>query len=186
VAGTCEWDTSTPGHDMALEPYWQQLEQINAIEEPVVWVIKAVGSRPEHECILGDGMAKLLTSVGCNAAVTNGGVRDVSGMVTTNFAAYARGTVIHHCGMRVRKVDEPVEIGGITISPGDVIHANHEGVIRIPPTCLDQLPDAAARMRAFEHDVHGTWRRTDLSIDQKRKLVHEVGRKFGFGDLIQL
>lgn len=186
VAVTCEMDSSTPGSDGALEPYWRQLERIHAMKEPAVWVIKAVGSRPRHECVLGDGMAKLLDSIGVVGAVTDGGVRDVAGLNTVGFAVYCRGTVIHHCALRIRSVDEPVEIGGITIAPGDVIHANAEGVIRIPPTCLDALPDAAGRMRAFEHEVHGTWRRTDLSIDEKRRLVLKVGRKFGFGERLQL
>ncbi|MAE67711.1 MAG: hypothetical protein CMJ18_25940 [Phycisphaeraceae bacterium] len=186
TAVICEMDSSTPGPDSELEPYWQQLERIDRMEEPVVWIIKAVGSRPDHECILGDGMAKLLDSIGVVGAVTDGCVRDVRGLMTVGFAVYARGTVAHHCGLRVRSVDEPVEIGGITIRPGDLIHADDEGVIRIPPSCHEALPDAAGRMRAFEHEVHGTWRRRDLSIDQKRRLVLEVGRKCGFGDRLRL
>ena len=186
VAVTCEMDSSTPGSDYQLEPYWQQLERIQAMAEPVIWVVKAVGQRPDHECVMGDGMAKLLDSIGVVAAVTDGGVRDVAGLKTTGFAVYARGTTIHHAAMRIRSVDQPVEIGGLAIRPGDVMHANCEGVIRIPPSCLDALPDAAARMRAFEHEVHGTWRRSDMSVDQKRKYVLEIGRKFGFGEKLQL
>ncbi len=186
VAVTTEWDTSSPNDKLELEPYWQHLEEIEAIEAPVIWVVKAVGSRPEHECIMGDGMAKILTSIGCVAAVTDGGVRDVNGMITTGFACYARGTVVHHTAQRARAINKPIEIGGLTIHPGDVLHANHEGVIRIPPSCIDALSDAAGRMRAFEHEVHGTWRRTDMTIKQKRALVVEVGRKFGFGDHLQI
>ena len=186
VAVTCEMDSSTPGSDYQLQPYWEQLERIQAMEEPAIWVVKAVGQRPDHECVMGDGMAKLLHSIGVVGALTDGGVRDVGGLKTIGFAVYARGTTIHHCAMRIRAVDTPVEIGGLTISPGDVIHANNEGVIRIPPSCRDTLSDAAARMRAFEHDVHGMWRRTDLSLDEKRQLVLQVGRKFGFGEQLQL
>jgi len=186
VAVTCEMDSSTPGSSYDLQPYWEQLERIQSMEEPVIWVVKAVGERPDHECVMGDGMAKLLNSIGVVAAVTDGGVRDVGGLKTVGFAAYCRGTTIHHGAMRIFSVDTPVEISGLTISPGDVIHANSEGVIRIPPSCMEALPDAAARMRAFEHDVHGMWRRSDLSVDAKRRLVLEVGRKFGFGETLQL
>ena len=39
------------------------------MKAPVVWVVKAVGSRPDHECILGDGMAKTLFAAGCLGAL---------------------------------------------------------------------------------------------------------------------
>src|SRR5581483_1435529 len=151
VAVTCEIDTSTPGAASEWEPFYESLEKMEAIAEPVVWVVKTVGARPEHECVLGDGMAKMLFAAGCVGVVTDGGVRDVAGMKAIPFAAYARGTTIHHCAIRVRNVNEPVEVGGIVVRPGDVIHGSSEGVIKIPAGCLAELPQRAVKMRAFEH-----------------------------------
>src|ERR1700710_1365402 len=82
VAVTCEMDSSTPEGEPNFEKYYEQLEQIAAMKEPVVWVVKTVGSRPDHECILGDGMAKLLYAAGCVGAVTDGGLRDVAGFAS--------------------------------------------------------------------------------------------------------
>jgi len=180
IAVTCEIDTSTPNNPMELDKYWAQLEQMDAMEEPVVWVLKTVGSRPEHECVLGDGMGKMLTGVGCIGAVTDGRVRDVQGLHTIGLATYCRGTCAHHTAIRIAKVNEPVDIGGITISPGDVIHANHEGVIRVPPACLEILPDQLVAMRAFEHDVHKIWRRNDLSVAEKKQIGVDMFAKHGF------
>src|SRR5438477_11687185 len=86
VAVTCEMDTSVPGgaHEFGL--YYEQLDHIGRMAEPVIWVVKAVGSRPDHECIMGDGMAKHLVTMGCIGIVTDGGVRDVAGMMTLPFA----------------------------------------------------------------------------------------------------
>jgi hypothetical protein len=72
VAATCEMDTSTPGDDPEFALNCEQLDQIGQISEPVIRVLKAVGSRPDHECIMGDGMAKDLTSVGCIGIVADG------------------------------------------------------------------------------------------------------------------
>ena len=91
-----------------------------------------------------------------------------------------RGKCVHHTALRFTKINEPVNIGGITVNPGDVIHANDEGVIVVPPTCLEILPEQLISMRAFEHDLHRQWRRTDLSIADKRRIGIELFEKYGF------
>ena len=178
-AVTCEMDSSTPAGEHVLECYWRQVDEISRMTVPVVWVVKTVGSRPEHECVLGDGMAKLLYASGCVGVVTDGGVRDVSGLLTTPFAAYCKGTTIHHAALRVRRINEPVAIGGITVSPGEIIHANAEGVIKIPKACLDALPAKARTLRAFEHELHCAWRRTELSVKDKTTLMNELLQRYG-------
>jgi len=180
VAVTCELDSSTPRQSADLSAYWCQLEQMQKVKVPTVWVVKTVGSRPDHECVLGDGMGKTLYSVGCVGVVTDGGVRDVAGLLTVPFAAYCRGRTIHHCPLRFSASDRPVEIGGITISPGDIIHANSEGVIRIPPSALNGLALRATRMRAFEHALHSVLRQTQLSVSEKRLKTAELLESYGF------
>lgn len=180
VAVTCELDSSTPGGEANIDGYWQLLEQMAQMEEPAVWVVKTVGSRPDHECVIGDGMAKTLYAAGCVGLVTDGGVRDVDGLLNTTFAAYCRGKTIHHCALRFRAMNQPVEVGGITIRPGDIIHANAEGVIKIPNNCLPTLTAKAIQMCAFEHEMHVMWRRTNLTLTEKRHLVPKLLAKHGF------
>ena len=181
TAVTCVIDTSTPGGVPNFDAFWQQVDQIRQKQVPTVWVVKAAGSRPDHECVLGDGMAKVLYAAGCRGVVTDGGVRDVAGLLHVPFAAYSRGVVIHHGAMRIVGVDRPVEIGGITIHPGDVIHADAEGVIKIPRDCLSVLAQQAARMRAAEQEVHRIYRQPDLDVFVKRQRAIEVFARFGFG-----
>jgi len=180
IAVTIEMDSSTPALPVQIDPYWQQLHEIQAADAPVVWVVKSVGSRPDHECMIGDGMAKLLYSVGCIGLVTDGGVRDVAGLRSVPFAAYCCGTTIHHEPMRFRNPGKPVEVGGVTIRAGEIIHANNEGVIKIPIAAAKALPAMAVKMRAVEHAVHLYWRRTDVSIQQKRDHAGAVFAEYGF------
>jgi 4-hydroxy-4-methyl-2-oxoglutarate aldolase len=184
VAFTAEIDSSTPGGTAETELYWEQLESMAKCGLPVVWVVKAVGSRPEHECMIGDGMAKTLYAAGCVGLVSDSRVRDVAGLITTPFAAYCRGRAVHHAALRIRATNRPVEVGGVTIHPGDVIHANVDGVIRIPPACLGGLAASAVRNRAFEHEAHLFLRRTDRSPAEKRAHVQTLIAKYGFADCV--
>ncbi len=184
VVFTAEIDSSTPGEAGDTELYWRLLETMSRTALPGVLVAKAVGSRPEHECMIGDGMAKTLFSVGCVGLVSDSRVRDIPGLISTPFAAYCRGRAVHHEALRFRFIDRPVEIGGVTLSPGDVVHADHSGVIRIPPDCIGTLAAAAVRNRAFEHEAHMFLRRTDKSPAEKRAEVQALVRKYGFSDCV--
>ena len=134
--------------------------------------------------MIGDGMAKTLHSVGCTGLVSDSRVRDVAGMISTPFAAYCRGSIAHHGPLRFRFINRPVEIGGVTITPGDVIHADQNGVIRIPQDCIAELPAFAIKNRAFEHEAHMFLRRTDKSPAEKRAQVQALVQQYGFNDCV--
>ncbi len=180
VAYTAELDSSTPGQQANNDLYWQQLDEISKSDVPVIWVVRAAGSRPDHECIMGDGMAKSLYACGGIAAITDGGVRDIAGMRTVPFAVYAKGTTIHHARLRFVSTGQPIEIAGLTISQGDVLHANSEGVIRIPPSCLEALPERALAMLSFEHEAHEMLRQRDIPLPEKKRLIGELLAAYGF------
>jgi regulator of RNase E activity RraA len=82
--------------------------------------------------------------------------------------------------LRWTSAQKPIGIGGITVSPGEVIHANAEGVIKLPAAALEKLPERAAAMRAFESRTHALWRQPGVSIEEKKKGVMEYLVEFGF------
>lgn len=180
LAVTCQLDSSTPGGEPENDRYVEMLEIMDAMDEPSVWVVQTVGSRPDHDCTLGDGMAKMFHSLGCLGAVSAGRARDIAGLCATPFAVYCRGTAIHHCALRYKAINVPIEVGGITVNPGDIIHASTEGVIKIPSAAVNGLLEKAPDMRAFEHEAHALLRRTDVSIRDKQRGVQDFLVKFGF------
>ena len=181
IALTCEMDTSTPDGQPSIEGYYQQLEEMAQLKEPVVWVVKTVGSRPNHECVMGDGMGKELHTCGCVGVVTDGGVRDIGGLLPIPFAAYSKGITVHHCSIRVRSIGQAIEIGGITVRSGDLIHADSEGVIKIPSACIKDLAASARRMESFEHEAHELLQDTGLSAVERHQRVGKLLPKYGFG-----
>ena len=180
VAVTCQIDSSTPGGKPEMDLYWKQVAEIESMDVPVIWVVQAVGSRPDHECIMGDGMAKMLFAAGCLGSVMDGRARDVAGMMTVPFAVYARGVCVHHCVVRVKEINKPVSVGGITIEPGEVIHAGCEGVIKVPRANVEELILRAPKMVMAEKELHVLWRQTDISVAEKRKHHADVFAQYGF------
>jgi regulator of RNase E activity RraA len=152
---------------------------MEASTEPMMWVVEPIGDRPDHECIMGDGMANTFVSVGCLGAVTSGRVRDIEAIAAVPFAVYARGRCVHHAALRYVEIDVPVEVGGLIVNSGDIIHASKEGVIKIPSDSAEPLLQWAPKVRAFEHDAHTLLRRTDISITDKRGRLAELRRSCG-------
>jgi len=180
LAVTCEMDASSPNQQANVDGFWQQLDEIKAMDMPVIWVVKSIGPRPEHECVAGDGMAKSLYAAGCVGIVTDGRVRDLKGIAGIPLGVCAKGVSIHHSPMRIPTINQPVEIGGLCVKPGDILHASAEGVIKIPRSCLDRLPESAIRMWAFERDAHAVFSRPDLPAAEKKKQVLEILASYGF------
>ena len=71
-------------------------------------------------------------------------------------------------------------MGGIDVCPGDILHANSEGVIRISRTSLPALLSAAARMRSLEHEAHALFRRKDVELKVKPAGVEKMFSNYGF------
>jgi regulator of RNase E activity RraA len=61
-----------------------------------------------------------------------------------------------------------------------VIHADAEGVIKIPHSCIGELATRAVQMRAFEHEAHLALRRADRSLAERRRRLADALAKYGF------
>lgn len=179
AAVTAEFDTSSPDGVMDGDKLWELKEQIETLDHPVILVIKTVGSRPDHECVAGDGMAKTLRAAGCVGIVTDGRVRDVAALNTVPMSVHARGRCVQHTAFRIKTIQTSVDIGGLTISPGDLLHAGADGVLRLPPDSLDALIEGAPKLIQVEATVHNMLRRTDVSSAEKRKYLEKVYKDNG-------
>jgi 4-hydroxy-4-methyl-2-oxoglutarate aldolase len=171
LAVTITCDTSTPGLKPSNAGLWECLEQLKAASAPGVVIMKAVGSRPLYEAVLGDGMAKLMKSSGAVGVVTDGGVRDLAHIEKLGFTLFGAGTVSNHTPPVVKLATEPVVVSGVTFRNGDVVFGDRDGVILVPEPYHAGLIEACIYTRDFETRVHTFWRRSDKSLQEKKDHV---------------
>ena len=171
IALTLEVDTSTPGHVFEVDDYWESLQMTKDSPVPIIMVMKCVGSRPQHECALGDGMAKSLVAVGSAGLVTDGAVRDIGQIERAGYSVFAPATISNHCSMIYRFAKDPVTLAGMTIQNGDLIHGDSDGITTIPQEYHHGLVNACIATRDFETKVHTFWRRSDQSLKAKREFA---------------
>ena len=141
-AVTATLDTTTHGRVHDKEARLQCFEAIHNSPKPVVLVMKDVGPKPQHGCHFGDGMATLAQRLGAIGLVTDGGVRDVDTVREMGFHYFASGMVPAHGNFGILEAQVPVEVSRVRVQPGDLIHADANGVVTIP---LDIARDVIAQ-----------------------------------------
>jgi 4-hydroxy-4-methyl-2-oxoglutarate aldolase len=124
---------------------------VRTIEAPRIVVIKDLDAG--HGAFWGEVHATIFSALGCLGCVTDGTVRDFDEVQQIGFRFFASGPAVSHAYVRVESVGDPVEIGGLTVSPGDLLHADQHGVLRIPLEIAAELPAAADRVTEREQTL---------------------------------
>jgi 4-hydroxy-4-methyl-2-oxoglutarate aldolase len=117
---------------------------------PRVVVIKDLDNPPAVGSFWGEVNGNTFKAHGCIGVVTDGGVRDVDEVEAIGFHYFARAVIVSHAYVHVEEVGVPVEIGGLTIRPGDLIHADKHGVMTVPLEIAHLVPEAARRIEERE------------------------------------
>jgi 4-hydroxy-4-methyl-2-oxoglutarate aldolase len=113
---------------------------------PRVVVVQDLDEPPAHGALWGEVNASVFQALGCVGAVTDGSVRDLNEARGIGFHFFARGAGVSHAYVRVESAGQPVQVGGLTIAPGDLIHADQHGVLLVPREIAAELPAAADRV----------------------------------------
>ena len=86
---------------------------------------------------------------GMSGALTNGVMRDL-GDLAPGFPVIAGSIGPSHAFVHVRELATPVTVFGLSVAPGDLVHADRHGAVVIPPEVVPELSWAIARMREAE------------------------------------
>jgi regulator of RNase E activity RraA len=146
-------------------------EAIDASPKPAVVVMQEIGSRPEFASHSGEVMTTLMKNFGAIGLVTDGSVRDFNEVRQLGFHNFARGTVTSHAYCRIVRVGCPLQIYGMTVRPGDLLHGDINGLIEIPAERREELPEMIARVRKEEGDLMGQVRAGGFTIESLRRTV---------------
>ena len=123
-AVTVTMDTTTPGPPPADKRTLELWRAVEAAPRPSVLVFQEVGPRPSIGCHGGDVMATVGRRLGCVGLVSGSGLRDIDEIRDIGLHLFARGAVVSHGNFAVRDVGVPVEVAGLRVGPGDLLHGD--------------------------------------------------------------
>lgn len=170
-AATARVRTSVPpmhGHNYYDRTDWWQA--ILKIPPPRVVVVEDVEKRPGLGSFVGEVHANILGALGCVAVVTNGAVRDLPQVRSTGFQFFAGNVAVSHAYAHIFQFGTPVEIGGLKIEPGDLLHGDRHGILKIPFETASKIPAIARDIQEREQRVIAMCRSTDFSLEKLREV----------------
>lgn len=80
--------------------------------------------------------------------VIDGAVRDVADIEEAGLPTYARGVASGVPADGLGEVNVPVACGGVVVMPGDIIVADANGIVAVPPVDADGVLDRVAGIQA--------------------------------------
>jgi regulator of RNase E activity RraA len=158
-------------HYIPEDPYALEIEAVDSIlpgEVVVVGTGTSVRNAPWGELLSTAAMAR-----GARGAVIDGLIRDVKKILQLGFPVFASGMKPVDSRGRGLVVDYniPVECGGVTVTPGDLIVADFDGVVAVPSGVVQEVVSLATEKVSRENSS-----RSEL---MNGKYLRDVFDKFG-------
>ncbi|CAM3731745.1 ribonuclease activity regulator RraA [Castellaniella denitrificans] len=145
--------------DLATPESWSSPKSTRAaIEQMSAGCIAVVDANGVKDAgFWGDILCARMVQRGVAALVSDGAVRDITGVLSTGLAVWAGGTAAPPSVARLTFVDwqQPIGCGGVAVFPDDVIVADQDGAVLIPAALLDEVTALAVEQERLEGWIMG-------------------------------
>ncbi|GKX54482.1 demethylmenaquinone methyltransferase [Leminorella grimontii] len=101
--------------------------------------------------VWGDVLTTQALKIGLAGIVVNGAVRDADAIAHLGFPVFSRGLSIKGTGKtQPGRVNVPVTIGDVTVSPGDIVIGDRDGVAIVPASSAERTLELALARESKE------------------------------------
>ncbi len=166
IRGSAPPTTADPYPDRT--DWW---DYILSLPAPRVLAVQDVATQTGLGSLLGTVHVNILCALGCVGAVTNGSVRDIPAAEGLGFHLFAGNISVSHAYVHIVEVGGAVEIAGLKIQSGDLLHGDLHGVQSIPLDIAGQISPVAERIKAKEQELIALCQSKNFSLEKLRVAV---------------
>ena len=124
-----------------------------SLPAPHIVVAQDVASHPGLGALFGEVHFNIQRALGTAGVVTNGAVRSIPTAEALGLQVFAGTVSVSHAYMHILEFGTPVEVGGLRVHSGELLHGDQHGVQSIPMSIAGQLPAVAARIAAQKQAI---------------------------------
>jgi 4-hydroxy-4-methyl-2-oxoglutarate aldolase len=158
IGGSAVTVSCAPGDNIMVHAAVEQIEPGD--------ILVIATTSPADNGVFGELLATSVMTRGCAGVVVDGGVRDVSDLRRMSLPVWAR--VVHAAGTvkdTAGTVNVPVVCGGVTVTPGDVIVADDDGVVVVERERATKVLEATRVRLAREEETRARLASGELGLD---------------------
>lgn len=136
---------------------------------------------PAVAATFGEVMCSTYKAFGSAGLITSGGGRDLDQVRDINYPVFTSSTICAHAYCHMLNIGLPVRVGGLTVTTGNLLHGDANGVTDIPLEIANEICEVGDEFVASEKIVldyvNGTGEKTAAGLRDARKEFADVVAK---------
>ncbi len=148
--------------------WWERIEDAPF---PRVLVIEDTDTHPGRGSLVGPVHACILKAMGFAGVVSTGALRGTREFAAIGLHAFSRNVSPSHAYCHVIAMGTSVEIAGVQINPGEIIHGDRDGIVSIPADLAERIPDVARRIMKREHSISEYCNSPEFSREKLKEII---------------
>ena len=165
-----------PAGDDLYTTISRQVSHFEDVPGPRVVVFQDL-DEPPAAATFGEVMCTIYQTFGCTGLITCGAGRDLAQVRTLGFPVFIGSTICSHGYCHLLDVNVPVQVGGLTIHPGDLLHGDCNGVTVVPSELARSLPQACKEFSRIEEELLTAVRAGGPDAEALREARSEAAEK---------
>jgi 4-hydroxy-4-methyl-2-oxoglutarate aldolase len=130
----------------------EQVQSFGELPGPAIVVFQDLDD-PAVAATFGEVMCTTYKAFGAVGLITSGAARDLDQVRRLGFPAFSNGAICAHGYTHLTGVNCAVRVGGLEVYPGDLLHADANGITSIPLEIASEVPEVAAEYMKAESFV---------------------------------
>lgn len=155
-----------------------QVERFAELSGPPIVVFQDLDD-PSEAATFGEVMCTVYKSFGAQGLITSGTGRDLDQVKAIDFPVFTGGTACAHGYCHTLNLHLPVHVGGVTIYPDDLLHADRNGVTTIPREIASEVAEIGDEFVAAEEVILNKMREGEATVERLRESFRESGSMIG-------
>ncbi len=149
-------------------------EYVEKGSRPSIMVMQDIdGDDRGFGCFWGEVQSNVHKGLGCVGVITDGTVRDID-MMAPGFFVLAGGVVPSHAWVHAVDFGGQVNVAGMIVNSGDLIHADRHGAVVVPHGLERKVIEAATLIARREAVIIAAAKQPGFTVEALKRAMREA------------